>query len=67
MARNIKRPYERPTAAQHRQMRDWLETQGFSRPAAAQAIGAAPNGRAIGTIADELRINLRALPAQAEG
>ena len=60
MARKpAQRPYERPTAAQHRALRDWLELNGFTRQDAARAIGTAPNGRAVGTIANELRARLR--------
>lgn len=56
------RPFETPTAAQFGQLRAWLATQGMTPAQVANGIGNAPQGRAIGTIGDTLRAQLKTLP-----
>lgn len=56
------RPFEIPTAAQFGQLRAWLATNGCTPAMLNAAIGNAPQGRAIGTIADGLRGWLKTRP-----
>ncbi len=56
------RPYQKPNAAEHRALRDWLESKGMTRAQSALAIGTAVQSRAMGEIADGLRATLKVLP-----
>jgi hypothetical protein len=56
------RPFEVPTPQQFRDLRDWLIAQGMTAQQATAYLGSAPQGRAIGTLADELRVHLKTLP-----
>ncbi len=56
------RQFEQPSAERFRQLRDWLLAQGLPSARVVSSIGSAPQGRAIGTIADSLRAELKMLP-----
>ena len=61
------RPFEMPDVAQFHALRQWLLAQGMTPAQVAQAVGNAPQQRAIGTIAQSLRARLKTLPKQASG
>jgi len=61
------RPFERPTVAQYLELRQRLAAMGCTAAHIRQAVGDAPQGRAIGTIADELRAWLKTRPKAQTG
>lgn len=62
------RPFERPNATQFSALRAWLIGKGFAPGLLNEAVGTAPQGRALATIGDSLRARLKTLPkAQGTG
>lgn len=57
-----KQPFEGITPQEFAALRDYLVSQGFTSEDVVRMIGPAPQGRAHGTVAEDIRLQLKELP-----